>query len=399
MKIKDMLMQLWIRKSLALPAFLLLNFVAFAQGACNPASLPSFQGFNNTTAPACWSTSIVAVQTGSKINFVSTSSHPPTTSPQEGAEMVQYNAYSNAFGAAGSEERLISAPFNTIGIASVDVAFYWRNENSTLYGSGNYLNEGVQVQYSTDGGTNWFNAGSLVPRQDGSLAADAAQWNLKEITLPFGAGNQASILVGFKFHSEYGDNMYLDAVTTKAGAAVLPVKLIGFSGHLNNGKTTLAWETAQEDNSRAFLIEHSLDGVEFNICGSIPAVGNSTFIHSYSFVHLDPKQGKNFYRLKIADLNGQYTYSNIIKIDFAATGFNLNYYPNPLKDELFMNWEENRSPATIWIFNMEGEIVKSIYTPPGTLQASLNMQQLSSGSYILQWHCGDKEQRHILFKQ
>lgn len=191
--------------------------------ACSNATLTVSEGFNTSGVsifPSCWSSAIVAVQTGTKLTF-ETSASNPTTTPQEGTRMVRYYSYNNVAGGSGSEERLISPPITTTGTTSVDVEFYWRNENNTSYNSGAYLNEGVQVQYSLDK-TNWINAGSLFPRHDGTLSSGVAQWNLKKVTLPAGAGNQSTIYVAFKFHSEYGNNMFLDLAVIKPSPACLP---------------------------------------------------------------------------------------------------------------------------------------------------------------------------------
>ncbi len=178
---------------------------------CMPTTtFPSSQGFNATTIPACWNTGIVAVQTATKLSYIASGSSP-TTSPSEGTYMVQYNSYSSANGGIGSEERLISLPLNTTGISNVTVKFDWRNENNTSYNVAPYINEGVQLQYSTDG-TTWTNMGSLYMRHDGTLAAGTAQWNTKTY-YSSEIANKPYVLVAFKFHSEWGDNMFLDNVS------------------------------------------------------------------------------------------------------------------------------------------------------------------------------------------
>jgi hypothetical protein len=178
--------------------------------ACNTAAITQSEGFNAVTIPVCWSTTIVAVQTGTKISYVTTGLYP-TTSPQEGTGFVQFNSFSSTNGSTGSEERLVSLPVSTTGTASVDVEFQWRNENNTSYTT---ATEGVQVQYSLNG-TTWVDAGSFFPRHDGSLGSGTAVWNKKTVTLPGVAGNQALLYVGFKFHSDYGDNCFLDAAIIK----------------------------------------------------------------------------------------------------------------------------------------------------------------------------------------
>lgn len=179
---------------------------------CNVTPISISQGFNSTTVPSCWSNQLVTVQTGTKISFPSSGTNP-FTSPYEGSNMVMYNSYSNDNGGNGSEERLVSLPLSSVGVNSVDVEFYWRNENNPSYNSGNYLLEGVQVQYSTNGGTTWTDAGSFIQRHDSSISS--AQWKKKTITIPTALANQANFLIGFKFHSSYGDNLFLDLVDIK----------------------------------------------------------------------------------------------------------------------------------------------------------------------------------------
>ncbi|MDD4148637.1 MAG: DUF5018 domain-containing protein, partial [Bacteroidales bacterium] len=176
-------------------------------------SLPFTEGFNATTIPECWSTDIIAPQTGTKISFVTTGTSP-TTVPQEGTHFIKYNSYSSINGGTGSEERLKTPPITTTGVASVDIEFDLKNENNTSYNSGAYLNEGVQVQYSTDGFT-WTDAGSLYPRHNGSLVAGSSEWDRKILTLPAAAGNQALLFVALKFHSAYGNNIFVDNISLK----------------------------------------------------------------------------------------------------------------------------------------------------------------------------------------
>ncbi len=185
---------------------------------CNNAALPLIEGFNTSGAsvlPACWSQQTVA---GSNDITFEISSDNPATTPYEGTRFVYWNSYNIT---AGNETRLVSPPITTTGTANIDVAFRWFNENSTSYNGGAYLNEGVQVQYSLDK-TTWIDAGALITRADNSLPAGTGQWNLKTVTLPAGAGNQATIYVGFKFHSEFGDNCSMDALDIHVSPTCLP---------------------------------------------------------------------------------------------------------------------------------------------------------------------------------
>jgi hypothetical protein len=181
------------------------NVVSFTT-PCAPIPTPLFEGFNTSgTAvfPTCWTQQYV---TGTSNITFQTNSNNPTTTPYEGTRYVYWNSFSIG---SGNSTRLVSPPLNTTGNANVNVEFYMFNENSANYTT---LLEGVQVQYSLDGNT-WVDAGTFYPRQDVSLAVGTGQWQKKSLTLPAAAGNQAFVYVGFKFVSQFGDNVSIDAVT------------------------------------------------------------------------------------------------------------------------------------------------------------------------------------------
>ena len=215
--------------------------------ACASVVLTYTQLFNATTIPSCWSTSIVAIQTGTKISYVASSSST-TALPQEGADFVKYNSYSSINGSSGSEERLITPAVVTTGTASVDVEFYWYQNNGSSYNSGSYLNEGVTVEWSTNG-TTWTTS-TFYPRQVGSASA-TGEWSKKTITLPAGAGNIATLYVAFKFHSEYGYNMYIDNVVIKPTPSCSEPTLL-VSSSITTTTSTISWTASSSSPSGGY---------------------------------------------------------------------------------------------------------------------------------------------------
>jgi hypothetical protein len=130
----------------------------------------------------------------------------PTTSPQEGNQMVYFNSFSIA---AGGQSRLVSPRLITTGTGAsgIDVEFYWRNDNAY---SGS--NDRVQVQYSTDDGCTWINSGPTFSRYNAS--AGAGTWNFQSVSIGAAAVG-SNVRIAFLFISQYGNNCYLDNVTIK----------------------------------------------------------------------------------------------------------------------------------------------------------------------------------------
>lgn len=202
---------------------------------CGNINLPVIQGFNSTTIPNCWTQQYV---TGSSpLQFVA-SSNQPTTSPQEGTDYVFWNSYSIYNG----ETRLVSPPITTTGTPSVDISFYWYNENSLYYNSGNYLNEGVTVQYSFDGIT-WTPV-QFYPRQDNSFASGSGGWKKKNLTLPLAVANQPTVYIGFDFHSSDGDNCSFDNLNIFQSPACAGGPSAITASNLTATSATISWTDA-----------------------------------------------------------------------------------------------------------------------------------------------------------
>lgn len=176
---------------------------------------------------------------------------------------------------------------------------------------------------------------------------------------------------------------------TYTGIITLPLKLSFFKGSLQNNKTLLHWETAQEQNTSAFVIERSLDGVTYESIGSVAASENSNTRINYRFT--DHNAGNQpapilYYRLKMVDKDGEFTYSNIISISLNGAITRASVTPNPF---------EGRTQVTIYslvngevnchIVDNTGRILineKRTLTP-GHNQFYLNMQKFAAGIYYL----------------
>ena len=96
-------------------------------------------------------------------------------------------------------------------------------------------------------------------------------------------------------------------------ATVLPITLKYFTAWKRGDANRLTWMTTSEKNFSHFDIEKSADGVNFLRIGSTPGKGSSSSQTSYSFDDYEMK-GVQYYRLKYVDANGQYMYSNVVRV-------------------------------------------------------------------------------------
>jgi hypothetical protein len=101
-----------------------------------------------------------------------------------------------------------------------------------------------------------------------------------------------------------------DFALVKYTSGVIPIKLNRFTGTLlTNEAVALKWHIETQGKINRFVIEHSPDGNLFSVIGEKAFNGNE-----YQFNHASPSPGKNYYRLKMIDLDGSVTYSEIVRI-------------------------------------------------------------------------------------
>lgn len=174
----------------------------------------------------------------------------------------------------------------------------------------------------------------------------------------------------------------------------LPVELISFTANktlLN--EVQVNWITASENNNAYFTIEWSADGITFYKIGELQGNGTTTTLHNYSFIHHEPVNGSNYYRLKQVDLDMTYSYSNIITIEIdkgkplpVKNNF-LYVYPNPSKTGVFnVDYYSNKNMnSTIVVYDMLGnEIFRDAFKiQNGIAHYVLNIASFSKGNYVI----------------
>lgn len=175
------------------------------------------------------------------------------------------------------------------------------------------------------------------------------------------------------------DGMDVPYSYTLSGA--LPVKIIQFEAKKHNGITRLAWATTGEENEKYYEIEWSSDASGFIRTGTVPAVG-ATGIQQYSFDDRLHAKGINYYRLKIINNDGSFSYSAIVAISYS---FSIVSYPNPVTDQLVIEMDDQAAAATgFTILNAEGRLVYTGNNKNLSRLFKIPMQKFSAGVYFLQ---------------
>lgn len=178
--------------------------------------------------------------------------------------------------------------------------------------------------------------------------------------------------------------------------APLPVELISFVGWNQANVNKLQWITASERNTLKYEIQKNItaNNARWEVIGNKAASGNSVQQLTYDFTDNNPTIGNNYYRLKIIDRDGTFSYSNTINIPISEAVVNnfINVYPNPTGGNLNVEIQATEMYDTkVLVYDVVG---KKVFDKASTLVKGFNalqfdFSQLSKGTYILQF--SDKE--------
>ncbi len=161
----------------------------------------------------------------------------------------------------------------------------------------------------------------------------------------------------------------------------LTLELLSFSAGLDNGKASLWWSTSNEINASHFEIERSTDAATFINIGSM-AAKNTVNINSYSFID-GSITDKSYYRLKMVDKDGKYTYSGIVMVN-KKTLQSISIYPNPVKDKLVLNHAVADANTTVTITSLDGRNIAAGKLQAGATSTSMNVNNIvAKGVYLL----------------
>jgi hypothetical protein len=204
--------------------------------------------------------------------------------------------------------------------------------------------------------------------------------------LPFIAGSPGTCAAGLVFGP---------AITTLdptfglifTGSIPLPVVLVQFLATRNDdGSVRISWSTSQEENSNYYDVERSSDQSTWTSIGTVKAKGFSSTTSNYFLNDMSPVDGTGYYRLKMVDLDGKFTYSKAIPVTIDNSSQALVIYSNPFSDEIRLKINVSKPQNLILtVTDMLGKtyITQSYQAQTGDNFVNLQPSIASSGMYIL----------------
>jgi hypothetical protein len=175
----------------------------------------------------------------------------------------------------------------------------------------------------------------------------------------------------------------------------LPVTLKNFTAQYEKAKVKLQWETSQETDFSHYMIERSDDGKDFTAINMVfsTVINNGGAVYHYEDM-IAGRTGLIYYRLKLVDMNGKFSYSptRIIRITADREAASLKTYPNPVKTELRITLPQQwqGKPVQLELYDSQGNKVRSVALLNGNQTETLDLSLLNRGVFYLKAVSGEE---------
>ena len=153
----------------------------------------------------------------------------------------------------------------------------------------------------------------------------------------------------------------------------------------------MKWETQNEINTSAFIVERSIGGSSFEKIGTVDSRGNTTGLSKYSYTDNDASlysPATLHYRLKMVDTDGAYKYSSIVVITLDHITGIVTIIPNPVVQggEIRVNLTSALDGKVNWkLIDNNGRTVlqSSTHVKKGKNNMLINVDRIEKGMYYM----------------
>jgi Alpha amylase, catalytic domain/Secretion system C-terminal sorting domain len=180
----------------------------------------------------------------------------------------------------------------------------------------------------------------------------------------------------------------------------LAVSLLSFNGHEAGGQTQLEWNVSNESDVFKYVVERSVNQVDFSALENVPALNTASgdAVYKYTDKNL-PASAYLFYRLRIIDKSGSEKFSDIVKIKRTAVVFDAVVSPNPAHAQHIQLSITSvaAKPVSITIINAQGQEVfrQQQKLNAGTTRLVLPVKTLAAGTYTFTINDGERDIRKL----
>lgn len=236
--------------------------------------------------------------------------------------------------------------------------------------------------------------GTMILYVDGSQVVSLTSVNTGTLSAPTFIGLGRNDCTGADYTGSLDDLIFYPSALSSAqvtnlysymNTVVLAVNWISFSGEVSGSNINLQWKVPDSKQIDHFEIEHSTDGETFSLIGTLPGSNNPTDGNvSFAFADGNPASGINYYRIKQVDVDGTYSYSDIIHFSFQNSFSGIRLLSNPVINNMLVIENPNQQMIqAINIIDIAGRILERKNFQSQNTSLQINLNNLTPGYYFI----------------
>ncbi len=225
--------------------------------------------------------------------------------------------------------------------------------------------------------------------------AYTGQWIQSSFTFNTAAGTSVQLVIRNNAPGGGGNDYAIDDVSLSTCLAVLPLTLLSFEGSQEPGGVVLDWQTSNEENTAYYVVERNTGNNQFDSIGHVTANSQATG-STYHFTDNNaPQVNEIQYRLRMVDMDGNFTYSKVVVVAGAALPAQaINLAPNPSHTTATLYLQaETSGTVQISLWSLAGERVQVQTNAVSKGQNALAIEsigRLAKGMYVVKMVSGNQ---------
>lgn len=177
-------------------------------------------------------------------------------------------------------------------------------------------------------------------------------------------------------------------------SSLLPADILLFSAKLQGANVVLNWDVANEINMLKYEVELSFNGVNYQKISEVAASNAKTYSFSHDVNNL--KGNTIFYRLKKVDVDGSFSFSEVVSVNLPVHQ-SIAIYPNPAdKFAVLQVGNTMQGVINVSIAQLNGTILQTQQLVINSGKAILPVSKLPTGTYFVHIANGKSTSVHKL---
>ena len=217
----------------------------------------------------------------------------------------------------------------------------------------------------------------------GFAGQDTLHWTPIGNPTDLGFGASSPVYAGLALSSHDNTQISAGQAGNFRSLGFTDFELLHFSGELMGPQLVkLSWTTSREQNTAYFIVEKSPDDLVFSPMDTVAASGNGRYMVNYAAYDSNPSVPVSYYRLRMVDILGNFTYSPLVVIHNTDSKAPL-LFPNPASAVVHVL--QGADPVeTIQIYDLTGRRLQVIQNTGGLQELTLPLNNLPRAVYVVE---------------